>query len=171
VGQPSPQPHNSIYLPAQTLPTPRPVVAVWLAHSLCIAKMQDQVHLSLMDLTLVGLFRDKPARRLAPEPPAIGPVEPQSAERARGERNIARRESSLSPSCRVLRHSSAIFLPSRCCARDIRNSTPKIYYRRSRTLAALSASHHHKLGNPDIPYFGSGSGWLKRSQRATRSLL
>ncbi len=33
-------------------------------------------------------------------------------------------------------------------------------------FAALSASHHHRLGKPDMPYFGSGSGWLKRSQRA-----
>jgi len=33
-------------------------------------------------------------------------------------------------------------------------------------LAALSASHHHKFGNPEMPYLGSGSGWLKRSQRA-----
>ena len=55
--------------------------------------------------------------------------------------------------------------------RDIRIPSPKTHYRRSRTLAGLSTSHHHKLGNPDIPYFGSGSGWLKRSQRATRSLL
>ena len=33
-------------------------------------------------------------------------------------------------------------------------------------LAALSASHHHRVGKPDTPYCGSGSGWLKRSQRA-----
>jgi hypothetical protein len=119
VGQPSPQPHNSIYLSAQTSPTPRPDVAAWLAHSLCIAKVQDQAHLSLMDLTLVALFRDKPARRLAREPPAIEPVEPQSAERARGERNIAKLASSLSPGCHVLRQSSATSLPLRCCAREI----------------------------------------------------
>ena len=33
-------------------------------------------------------------------------------------------------------------------------------------LAALSASNHHKDGRPERPYFGSGSAWLKRSQRA-----
>ena len=33
-------------------------------------------------------------------------------------------------------------------------------------LAAFSASHHHSVGKPEMPYFGSGSAWLKRSQRA-----
>src|SRR5689334_5043205 len=33
-------------------------------------------------------------------------------------------------------------------------------------LAAFSASHHHSEGRPATPYFGSGSAWLKRSQRA-----
>src|SRR5689334_17241849 len=33
-------------------------------------------------------------------------------------------------------------------------------------LAAFSASHHHTVGKPETPYAGSGSGWLKRSQRA-----
>ena len=33
-------------------------------------------------------------------------------------------------------------------------------------LAALSASYHHSDGRPERPYFGSGSAWLKRSQRA-----
>ena len=44
------------------------------------------------------------------------------------------------------------------------------YYRLA-TLAALSASHHHKVGKADMPYFGSGSGWPNRSQRAVRNLL
>ena len=35
-------------------------------------------------------------------------------------------------------------------------------------LAAFSASHHQRFGNPEVPYFGSGSGWLKQSQRAAR---
>ena len=35
-------------------------------------------------------------------------------------------------------------------------------------LAAFSASYHHTVGKPETPYFGSGSGWLKRSQRAAR---
>src|SRR5436190_1591381 len=34
--------------------------------------------------------------------------------------------------------------------------------------AALSASYHHMVGKPVTPYLASGSGWLKRSHRATR---
>ncbi len=39
---------------------------------------------------------------------------------------------------------------------------------RDPTLAALSGSHHHIVGNADEPYFGNGSGRPKRSQRAVR---
>src|SRR5262249_13329428 len=35
-------------------------------------------------------------------------------------------------------------------------------------LAAFSASHHHTVGKAEAPYFGNGSGRLKRSQRAVR---
>jgi hypothetical protein len=37
-------------------------------------------------------------------------------------------------------------------------------------LAAFSASHHQTVGNAAAPYFGSGSGRPKRSQRAVRLL-
>ena len=39
---------------------------------------------------------------------------------------------------------------------------------REPVLAALCASHHHTVGNAAAPYFGSGSGRPKRSQRAVR---
>src|SRR6202171_6463442 len=42
---------------------------------------------------------------------------------------------------------------------------------RAPTLAALSASHPPMVWNAATPYFGIGSGWPKRSQRAVRSLL
>src|SRR5207248_3066761 len=37
-------------------------------------------------------------------------------------------------------------------------------------LAALAASHHQTFGKAARPYFGIGSGWPKRSQRAVRAL-
>src|ERR1700676_3937277 len=47
-----------------------------------------------------------------------------------------------------------------------RRHAGKIPQDRLPILAALSASNHHKDGRPERPYFGSGSAWLKRSQRA-----
>ena len=47
-----------------------------------------------------------------------------------------------------------------CAKRTVQERPP--------VLAAFSASHHHRVGNPEVPYLGNGSGWLKRSQRAAR---
>ncbi len=41
---------------------------------------------------------------------------------------------------------------------------------REPVLAALAWSHHQIVGNSVMPYFGIGSGWLKRSQRAVGHL-
>jgi hypothetical protein len=38
-------------------------------------------------------------------------------------------------------------------------------------FAVLPGSHHHKVGNAEMPYFGNGSGRSNRSQRAVRSLF
>ena len=43
---------------------------------------------------------------------------------------------------------------------------PGLAQERLPILAALSASYHHSDGRPEMPYFGNGSAWLKRSQRA-----
>ena len=43
-------------------------------------------------------------------------------------------------------------------------------HERDPTFAALARSHHHTVGNPEKPYFGSGSGCPKRSQRTLRTL-
>ena len=44
------------------------------------------------------------------------------------------------------------------------------FHDRVPAFAALSASHHHTVGNAESPYFGNGSGRPKRSQRAERTL-
>ena len=37
-------------------------------------------------------------------------------------------------------------------------------------FAALAASHHHTIGNADVPYSGRLSGWENRSQCTDRNL-
>jgi hypothetical protein len=43
-------------------------------------------------------------------------------------------------------------------------------HERDPAFPALAPSHHHTVGKPEKPYFGSGSGRPKRSQRALRTL-
>lgn len=43
-------------------------------------------------------------------------------------------------------------------------------YCRIPVFSALGSSHHHKVGNADMPYFGNGLGRPKRSHRAVRDL-
>jgi len=38
-------------------------------------------------------------------------------------------------------------------------------------FTAFLASHHQTVGKAALPYFGSRSGWPKRSHRAVRTLL
>ena len=46
----------------------------------------------------------------------------------------------------------------------------KTRHERVLVRAARSSSHHQTVGKAEKPYFGSGSGWPKRSQRAVRIL-
>src|SRR5262249_9237624 len=56
------------------------------------------------------------------------------------------------------------------CERMASRQLADVGHGRVPVLAAFSASHHHTMGKAEAPYFGSGSGRLKRSQRAVRIL-
>ena len=76
---------------------------------------------------------------------------------------LGRRRGRPEPSCaqRADAENEHMAAGERGCAKRTVQERPPV-------LAAFSASHHHRVGNPEVPYLGNGSGWLKRSQRAAR---
>src|SRR5262249_13049738 len=65
------------------------------------------------------------------------------------------------PSCGPRARAHAPHMPGR----ELRPAR-KILQERFPIFVAFSASYHHSVGRPERAYFGNGSAWLKRSQRA-----